>query len=615
MSLITSYFLENSQALGKRLYGDDVFEKVRKSLLEKDHQPSTTDINSQTHSSSACSSNGSVVSSCTTTTIKQHNNDAPSTNESHQASGSNSSVATSSNFSITSSASSKNASLKALTTSDIAHQNNRNEKVKLDIQTTNQCLYLTTLLGMLSNLRKLSIASQVAIANITSLTDQTFKRVCAVHDKYQELRSKLEGIDFDHVLPNDQEKPSHENYSVRNQEPDQGRFNPSTMTDGWYEQYLRCPDNPNFKPIEDLILKPGYAHASISQNYSHPEGIYASWKENYVRQMKNETKNHNKARSLGSSRKSLQVGDVIVPEKKVKKIKKAWKHLDKNNGLKQLVQKREGSCSSSTQLSESQKIVITGCHNIAPAKKTKIHSVMRSASQKTLLTTTTVSSPPKAEVRRKPLPSIPKSRSGARIDSNESPLSELSNLKTSPSQELSQPPSERIVNVLSVLSQQDSHTNVPSNAAVIPPPPMIPQHQIPPPPSMSSIQPVVTINSLSIPPPPLTSITLASNALGTKISELAGVSNKSSASSHQKQAVSPRDQTVRNDTMADLLESIRKGIKLSKATERVIPQKPLPGKEAFDVFSVLKEKFKFARGGESCDESFRNYGDSTNEDW
>ncbi|KAG2387346.1 hypothetical protein C9374_001678 [Naegleria lovaniensis] len=614
MSLIMSYGLEHSQTVGERLYGNDVFEKVKNSLSSL--QPSTTE-NISSHLENH-DSNKIHTGSKTKTAYKSQQS-----SESH--------TLTASTNSISSTESSKNkrisSSIKSLSiTLDTSHQNYKGKA--LDHQTTNQCIYLTTLLGMLDNLRKLSIASQVAIANITSLSDKTFKRVCLVHDKYQELRAKLESMEYDHLRTKDETKPV-----VRYQEPEQGRFNPSTMSDGWYEQYLKCPDNPNFKPLEDLILKPGYANTTISQNYSNPDGIFSSWKDNYVRQMKNEIKNNS---ALASSRKSLQIGDVVVPEKKVKRIKQAWKQFDKDNGLKQLVQKREGSCSSSTQLSESQKIVITGCQQAAPTRKTKIHSVMRSASQKTILTTATnVSSPPKADVRRKPLPSIPKSNSQASGESNISELSlnlkisspshESSPIPSSTSEEVSQPISstnssisESTATASTILSQQDcSHTDSSSigmnheSRTLIPPPPSIPaQNYIPPPPPMSSAQSVLVTSPTIPPPPPLTSISLTSNAVGIKISELAGVSRQ------QKQSVSPRDQTVRNDTMADLLESIRKGIKLSKATERVIAQKPPPTKEAFDVFSVLKEKFKLARGGESCDESFRhNYGESASEDW
>lgn len=264
----------------------------------------------------------------------------------------------------------------------------------------------------------------------------------------------------------------------------------------------------------------------------------------------------------------------------------AWKKFDKNNGLKLLTSTEKQEVSPS----EPQKIVISKSGN-----SLELNSKRPSALRTALASTS------------RPLPTPPVSRSNREH-----------NFKPPPKNVSQQPQSPRKDNNVAIeVSNGSVSTNVETPVvSVIPPPPTLslipppPTVNIPPPPSISNIPPPPSMNSNIPPPPSILKVDVVSSSIASAANTLSTVAALRKSTSPEE----PKEQASRNDTAAELLESIRKGIKLSKSSERVIIQKPLPKKEAFDVFSVLKDKFRFANS-ESCESSSFRHGESMSEDW
>lgn len=116
------------------------------------------------------------------------------------------------------------------------HQKVETPKVLVDFESSNEFENVCKLIGMLENLKKLSVIAQTTIINITGEADKLSNRVCTIHDNYQSLRNRVDNISG--LYGSDKFKLLQENttppqVSAINYETEQGRFNSNSMSDGW----------------------------------------------------------------------------------------------------------------------------------------------------------------------------------------------------------------------------------------------------------------------------------------------------------------------------------------------------------------------------------------------
>ncbi|EFC41944.1 H+ transporting two-sector ATPase [Naegleria gruberi] len=481
----------------------------------------------------------------------------------------------------------------------------RTKSTVLDLRTCTQVAQTSSLLGMLENLKKLSLTSQVAIESITREADKTFERVYQVHEKVIILTEKVNRIK--EFYDNSQFEEIQRKQVIQRvdyKEPEQGRFNSETIPYGWFEQYQKCEDMPNFRIVDEYLLKPPYLQ-SYYKNYSNPDGLFSTWKDTFVRHLRNEQQKerelHNQTQSSQTQsiiflKKKHSVGDVIVPEKRVKKVIPVWKKYDKNNGSKVTLQ-QEG-----TIFENIQQITISENQNQSLSRTRS--SVLRSAgSQKKIDNSVLSPEEPKIkspmEEKMKTLLKKTRSQNNTLEAVTTQKLPEIQPNQNTLTPDYS--PESKVIEIAPSSEQVNQPVSIIPPVPNIPPPPV----NIVPVAKPVDLKPIVPPVPKTQPVPPSINISLSQSL----VNSATAISGKA-----MLKPTSPREQTAKNDAVADLLEGIRNGIKLSKASERVLAEKPA-AKQSFDVFSVLKEKFKFANAEMSTDSFCPSASGTFTEDW
>ncbi|KAL9642271.1 hypothetical protein ABK040_007270 [Willaertia magna] len=426
--------------------------------------------------------------------------------------------------------------------------------------------YVSSLMGLLMNLKKLSKAAQVSFGTISKETEAIVENLNNLEGRYKIVKDKV--IKSCEMLENTNEFIfGNEKYPVTYPQPQQGRFNTESFPDGLYEQYLNTSNN--------------HSH-SVTNPKIPPPPIPVIKVENEVRTDIPLPPNFVVCESKIPSPPSFEDNKSSIPPPPLSTFNIPPPRSNPNIPLPPIAKiKGENEIGSNIPLPPS--------FGVSESKIPSPPLVTDSKIPPPLLTNSNPLSPPICvgfSVFPPSTISIP------------SPPPTQSQIPPSPSNTFIPPPPKILPN----LSSNNGNTSQ-TNPTFIPPPPTL----VDLPPIDSSIPPPPILTKTIIPSPPELNISNNSNSFKeTDLkSQILSVKLKKSTGENS-QPVKPKD------PRDELLSSIRAGVVLKKAAERVLTQKP-KAKQAFDVFSVLqtaiKDKFK------SLHSEYDEESSELDEDW